>query len=501
MVTGSFQSIAARPFGIPGLWGRLGFLYLASIFLCAPFVLDVHLGRPTPSQWLFFQVAVFFGAMAYSGGRLVGLVGRSPRDGLRWWVLLYAITIGVTAALSEEWKRSAVAALQPLAGLGFYFLVFAYGWTRRDVGRLAGFLSVGAFLAAAVGIVQSLGFSALPYAEDELIAHIKVLSVFGHPNFAASFLGPVLLLLVFQGGWGERPSRPRWSIAVVVGGVAAIGLMAGFVFKDFGGWWVLAIAVVIGAAAWWAGWFRILTVVAIAVFIVLAGTRAIWIAVLLMTLVAVPGFVWIVGWRPRSWARTGIVVSVGIVALFCALCLTPLGGHLSRRATESTAVASRLYQFTIAVEMVKERPWRGWGYGAYATSDYFDSVVAFQGEEENEVFEPLLMMLKGEPPRYVHNDLLETAVDCGLVGVFALLGLGVAFLGVSWRAIRRASDRRDAALSLTLVAAIGCVAVDSLFGFPLRLPCSSMLFWGLLGIASRLAADGSESTVRRAGVA
>jgi O-antigen ligase len=189
-------------------------------------------------------------------------------------------------------------------------------------------------------------------------------------------------------------------------------------------------------------------------------------------------------------------VGLGVVLLAAGVTLTPLGGYLTKRLTDAAPVVSRLYSFTIAVEMIEERPWLGWGYDYYEAG-YYDHVLAFQrrhrsaarSQKEAERYDYILTTHEGTPPKEVHNDLLETAVDCGLLGVFALFGLALTFATSAARAARLATDKRDSALLALIFSALLCMGIDGLFGFTLRLPCSAMLFWGLLGIGSRLSRD------------
>jgi hypothetical protein len=376
-----------------------------------------------------------------------------------------------------------------MAGLAFYMIAFAYPWNRSSAAQLAGFLSLGVFAASVYGIAQSLGWEILPYDDTAREGKMKIISVFGHPNFAASYLGPALLLVATQGLWAPRRRRPPARLALAAGIVPAALL-------SFLSWRLaspglasMAAAAALAAFAWKIGWFRELSILATAACLILAGARGAWIAMAVAAAAAGIIYLWQQNWRLRVWLQIAALCVTLAAAMGLATIFTPLGGHLRARLTDSQPIASRLYTFTIAVEMVKQKPLLGWGYGAFNSGHYLEQTAAFQSRPEARAFDEFLMVVGGRPAGEVHNELLEVAVDCGLLGVFALFGMGLTMLRSGWRALRSLADRQCAALLLSLWLALGCVIIDGLFSFPLRLPCSAMLFWGFLGIASRLAAE------------
>ena len=463
-------------------------IYLAVVFVCTPFAIYTGLARPTVSQDFFFEATALLGVFFYSAGRLTGLISAPPRDPLRLWIVLYAAALAAAAYLSDVRGYTARRCLFPLAGIAFYMIVFAFPWRRRDMARLVACLSVSAFLAAAYGVIQSLGVEILPYAEEEREGKMKILSVFGHPNYAASYLGPVFLLLLSLRFWRQRSALPSRRMAAIVGGAAlAAGLVSAAIFFSVGLIW-LGLVAALGAAAWAIGRFQALAAVILILFFLLAGARGVWLALISAALFALLFWGAKAKWSVRAGAKWIAGAAIGLGAFGAACLWTPLGAYLARRTAETRPIASRVYAFVLAVEMIKQRPLLGWGYANYETH-YFDEVMKFQRRPGAEIYNAYLMLSEGVPPKNVHNDLLEIAVDCGLIGVFAVLGMAVAF-GLSMaRALRASADSRDSALLLGILLALGCLAIDGLFSFPLRLPCSAVLFWGLLGIGSRLGAS------------
>lgn len=137
-----------------------------------------------------------------------------------------------------------------------------------------------------------------------------------------------------------------------------------------------------------------------------------------------------------------------------------------------TPMVLRLNGYYGAARMALERPWTGIGPGNYDT----------ESPRMWTPFEQRWFASEGKKNDHVHNDALETAAEAGFPGVaayFALLLWGV--LGGLVLAGQRA-DKSRTGLGYVLAACIGAFAVDGLFGFNLRVPASSGVFFLMLGM-------------------
>ncbi|MCX7016286.1 MAG: O-antigen ligase family protein [Candidatus Sumerlaeota bacterium] len=471
---------------------RLALLYLFVILAGTPFVIRLAFQRPTVSQTFFFEMAALLGAFAYSAGRLSWAIGAPPRDPLRPWIVLYGVALAAAAALGPQRGYSFTHGIFPLSGMALYFIAFAYPWNRRDAARLVLLLSAAAFVASAYGLMQGLNLDILPYAGEARVGKMKLVSVFGHPNYAASYLGPIFVLMLSLRFWRVRLRPPAPLLTAVVGCAALLVCAVLGAYRHSMALPLMGIALGAGAAAWGFGRFQALSIVVVGAFLLAAGARGIWLAIGVLFLAVAALFIARSRWTARAWMRLAAAVGVGLAAFAGVCAFTPFGHYLARRLTETQSIASRLYSFTIAAEMIRERPWLGWGYASF-DAQYFNQVVELQKQKGSEVFNPLLIATQGKPPQFVHNDLLEIAVDAGLFGVFAFLAILVAYGAAAWRSIRSQADAREAALRAAVLLAVACVILDGLFSFPLRLPCSAALFWGLLAIGARLAAGADEA--------
>lgn len=470
---------------------RLAFLFIAAVFVITPYAIEPALDRPSISQRYFFELAAMLGALAYSIGRLMSWIGKSAGDRLRPWILLYAALLAISAAFGPNRPQVLLNLLFPLSCIAFYMIVYGFPWNAKWAARLVMALAVAVYAAAAFGLLQGMGVQVLPYVERQIAGHVRVLSIFGHPNYAASFLGPSLILIAGSGLYRpsklRAPSNAMAATALLV--TAAIALAAGMMVEGMwqGILW-LWMAAALGIVAWRLRVFLPLACVTIGGCLLVAGTRGIWLAVIVSVIFGGAALLWSEGWNRRAMLKAFAATVAAIAGLFLIIALTPAGDYLRGRMRETHAIATRLYGYTIATEMLRERPLRGWGYGNFGPL-YYQRVVQFQQRPGAEIYRRLLNETEGIPPGEVHNDLLAVGVDAGLPAVFSLLGMGVTLLLTGLGAARRLISqgaRHEARLVLLLMAALLCSAIDGLFSFPLRLATSAMLFWGLLGICSRL---------------
>lgn len=172
--------------------------------------------------------------------------------------------------------------------------------------------------------------------------------------------------------------------------------------------------------------------------------------------------------RKRQW---------GLLAGFCvllALLMVQVRPHgLWERfaqlgeETDKAHDISRLTMLEDSLQMVRERPLLGWGFGTFPVvypsfrSFYTDLTV-----------------------NAAHDDYLEVTVDTGLLG----LGLAIAFIFLLYRNGLRGIKhwRHDPRGSTTLAALVGCTGllVHSFSDFNLEVPANAALFFVLAAIAS-----------------
>jgi O-antigen ligase len=105
----------------------------------------------------------------------------------------------------------------------------------------------------------------------------------------------------------------------------------------------------------------------------------------------------------------------------------------------SSSVGQRMEHWRFAVDMIKEKPVLGWGFGPYmeekaarvAAGKYQQSIVEY---------------------KFVHNEVLDVLVKCGIVGLIALLVFYALPIWMFWPTRKRLARHADAAVRAQVLA-------------------------------------------------
>jgi putative inorganic carbon (hco3(-)) transporter len=143
-------------------------------------------------------------------------------------------------------------------------------------------------------------------------------------------------------------------------------------------------------------------------------------------------------WRER---RFGWVIGVGVLAVSALIALgygNALMDFVLRMDARSATLASRLEVWQRGLMMVRDFPYTGIGIGTY-------NPVAH-------LLYPFFLAAPDELVAHAHNQFLQVAVDLGIPGLLAYVGLVVAFGVCAVRAYRANQDTSVRALIIGLGA-------------------------------------------------
>jgi len=218
---------------------------------------------------------------------------------------------------------------------------------------------------------------------------------------------------------------------------------------------------------------RWLTVVALALeCLYLAATRArgAWIG-------GAAGALTFLLMNRRSWSRRATAVAAAIAAISLVVAVLPARSN-PRYAADTKRLASGLAvienSFDLGAPAVRTRlglwrrslamfqlaPFTGVGPGNWAV---FFPAYAEPGATAEGVLSPVLA------PRHAHNDLLELLAETGLLGLAAMVILGMGVVGMA----RRQLGGGDVSLRISIAAACASLVAimgTGLTGFPLEMP-------------------------------
>lgn len=400
--------------------------------------------QPSVGQRFYFQVAMSTIALLYFGLCTAGGTVRLPRNG----VLGAAILYGLCVTASSLAARSPLFTIKETAflwcGILLLGMVTHLRLSRRQSRALLTSLVLIAAVSALYGLLQYFGvdlrWGAAGYPADIEEARFHVLGLQGHPNYLTAFIGPALLLCP---GLIAASSSVRWR--AVLGGVMVV----------------------------------------IALCILVSGTRSAWLGTLFMG-----GGMAVVAMRKYGSFRLGRRGKIAAVVAACGLVLLVMQARhrysFLDRLAEARPVQGRLYFYVVATRMIAQHPLLGIGYNNYGVQ-FWDYSDALQSNPANHVYSFILEDVGGIRADQAHDEYLQIAAETGMVGLGVFFFLMVVYFRRVREEYQRLEARHDRLLLLGMAGAVGFLLMDCLFSFPLRLPCSSLALWLVMGIGSRYA--------------
>lgn len=392
-------------------WSWIGLSPALIVALTAWFALPEQAGGYRLAKWGMLGWAL----AAMSIVLLVLLFARQrpvwwPRPG---WAL--ALFMGASVGL-PAWSPALAPTHWPgglglLTGLAFFF-VTALALNTDATARRASLAAV-TIAGVACALLVMLQTAGLRWLTDGLPTSLEFRSPgsLGNPNWAATFLAPLAPMSLALATTAATPSWRRLHHAA-----AALLALATAATLSKGGMLSLAAGGVV---------FALLNP-----RLSSARRRALLGAVLLCALATLLLAWQLDWWKAAPWLR------------------------------------GRLFLWRVALLLTSEHPLTGVGLGGYVAGYGPAAATLLQGDPA--LFMPLSSV------DFAHNDVLQFAVEGGLISAGAF-----GFVGV--QALRRATRRGGDALERAAGAALAAIFVSGLFDSPLRVPATFVLFFFLLG--------------------
>ncbi|MFP4191317.1 MAG: O-antigen ligase family protein [Candidatus Hydrogenedentota bacterium] len=366
--------------------------------------------------------AVGFGAVALLGSWLEKRPFQRPPVFMPLMLALLVI-YAVSALLSPYWGHSSQYVLR-WAALFVLYLAAAYAYRQAgQVHRLIVCAAGAVGIASIYGLAQWWGYDFFPWGDDVMGAYQQLPASFGNPNYAAHAL---VLTLVFAAYL--LTTKQRWFGAIVI--VLCGGHL--YLTEQRAGWVALAVALLVAALAWVA--FRVAR-------------------------------------RPMVAAGVGLA-AVALVA--GGLAAGGVYWHEQQTGQAYPVDGSLLLRYNgyySAADMIMDRPVLGFGPGNYeiANAEYWTGYEQRWFAQERMYNEN------------VHNDYLEMGVEGGLPAAALYIAILVFGVGYALAYARGRSEPQARRLGIALAAFFAAFAVDSFFGFNLRVPVSGMFLFLFAG--------------------
>ena len=141
-------------------------------------------------------------------------------------------------------------------------------------------------------------------------------------------------------------------------------------------------------------------------------------------------------------------------------------------------IALRLAIWRNTVEMIKDRPWTGWGLGNHKLF-----YPLYHRKAVKEAFFSETSQLS-----HVHNDFLQAFAELGLVGMVLLIWLGVVLAITVFRLTSRQYPEHVRFWAIAIAVAIVGLFVNAFFSFPFQRSIPPLVFMVFIGVLGALRA-------------
>ena len=323
--------------------------------------------------------------------------GRAPRSPLDWPLAALAAALLLSTALCPYPLRS-LRSYDRLWVVGAFFAVYQLVRTRAEVERLVALTVCVAAVVAAYGIVQhytgvDLGRTLLgkpPDVDPSWLGGYGYRTKGLHPS-GITYAHNLLFPLTFAAVWTLAPGLSAARRGALL--AAAVLMLLALVFSLTRGVWLAFVVVLLLLGLVRGGWAALASGAALVLLLVL-----------------------LLGVDPGVRAR-------------------------ARSAFDLPANVGRTQIWRANLDMARERPLLGWGYGNYKT-----------------VRDPFYARYPdADTTAHAHNDFLQMQVDGGVVSLIAFVALFVVLLRRGWRGYRAFARGDEPARTLTLATLLAIV--------------------------------------------
>ena len=129
--------------------------------------------------------------------------------------------------------------------------------------------------------------------------------------------------------------------------------------------------------------------------------------------------------------------------------------------------------------MIKDRPFMGLGIGTYKYNS-LKYQAKFFAQGQNRSLYPHGFATKA------HNEYLQLWAELGIVGLGIFIWLIICYFNCGIKFLKKIKDDYKQGIIIGLMGAVVAVLVDGIFGFPLHLPATIILFWMALSLTIAL---------------
>ena len=143
--------------------------------------------------------------------------------------------------------------------------------------------------------------------------------------------------------------------------------------------------------------------------------------------------------------------------------------------TQDYSIKRRIATWKLSILMIKDHLLLGSGIGTYKYNTLKYQAEFFE-QGENRSLYPYGFADKA------HNEYLQLWAEMGIIGLGIFVWLIISYFNFGFKLLKRIKDNYKQGIIIGLMGGILAVLVDSIFGFPLHLASTVVLFWIAIGL-------------------
>jgi len=423
-------------------WTKAIEISTIALIILTPLVFYPYLIRIfNPPKELAFNILVIIGLMFWK----LKMVSKEEVKIARNPLNLPVLTFMIICALSLLWSDSPMVSLLELplflAGPILYFIVVNNVHDEHQINRLLTSLLVISSLLGIYGIFQYIGIDFSFWKAN--IGRQQVFGLFGNVNYFAEYLIvplPLAISLFFA-------CQNRRHKTLLLVGILAMG---GSLILTFTRGSYLAIG--------------ISSIFMFILYLVSQGKGFIKehkkIFILVLALILLVTFLFAL---PNPLNKPGTVIS-------------KIKGRISvTQFTQGSSLKRRIAIWKFTGMMIKDHPILGSGIGTFKYNS-LNYQAKFFDQGENRRLYPYGIADK------VHNEYLQLGAEIGILGLGIFFWLIITCFYYGIKLLKRLKDKYKQGIVIGLMGGVMAVLVDAIFGFPLHLPATLVLFWLFIGL-------------------
>jgi len=423
-------------------WNNAIEVVTIALLISTPLVFYPYLVRIfNPPKELAYNILIIIGLMLWKLKMVSKEEVKITRNPLNLPVLAFM----AICALSLFWSVSPMVSLLELplflAGPILYFIIANNIKSKHQINRLLTTLLIISSLLGIYGIFQYNGIDFSFWKAN--VGRNQVFGLFGNVNYFAEYMIvplPLAISLFFA-------TRNRTHKILLFAGILAMG---GSLILTFTRGSYLAIGI--------SSTFMF--------FLYLASRGKGFIKehkkifIIILALIILVTFLFTI---PNPLNKSGTVIS-------------KIKGRISiSQFTKGSSLKRRIAIWKFTGMMIKDHPILGSGLGTFKYNS-LNYQARFFDQGENRRLYPYGIADK------VHNEYLQLGAEVGILGLSIFLWLIITIFNYGIKLLKRLKDEYKQGIIIGLMGGIVAVLIDGIFGFPLHLPATLVLFWLFVGL-------------------